>query len=227
MSKINVAESRKKLPQMLKLLGKNYSAAKTALNFANPVQMLVSTILSAQCTDVRVNKVTPALFKKYKTAKDYATAKPEELQTLIRSTGFYRNKAKNIMGACRVLVEKHGGKVPATMKEMLELPGVARKTANVVLHNAYGIIEGVVVDTHIRRLSRRLGLSDQMNPEKIERDLMKIVPKKDWANISYWLIDHGRAICKSQKPNCDGCFLSKLCPSAFTFDAKGRWIGIK
>ncbi len=226
-SNIDIAANRKKLPEMIRLLRKSYPSAKTALNFKTPIQMLVSTILSAQCTDVRVNKVTPALFKKYATADDFAGAKLPELQTLIRSTGFYRNKAKNIQGAAEVIVKKYKGEVPRTMDEMLELPGVARKTANVVLHNAYGIVAGVVVDTHVGRLARRLGLTDQKDAAKVEKDLMKIVPKKDWANISYWLIDHGRAVCKSQKPNCGACVLNNICPSASNFDAKGRWIGVK
>ena len=226
-SNIDIAANRKKLPEMIRLLRKSYPSAKTALNFKTPIQMLVSTILSAQCTDVRVNKVTPALFKKYATADDFAGAKLPELQTLIRSTGFYRNKAKNIQGAAEVIVKKYKGEVPRTMDEMLELPGVARKTANVVLHNAYGIVAGVVVDTHVGRLARRLGLTDQKDAAKVEKDLMKIVPKKDWANISYWLIDHGRAVCKSQKPNCGACVLNNICPSASNFDAKGRWSGVK
>jgi endonuclease-3 len=221
-----VQAARKNLPAILKLLKKSYPAARTALHFKTPLQMLISTILSAQCTDERVNKVTPALFAKYKTARDFASAKLPDLEALIRSTGFYHNKAKNIQGAAKVISGKFGGKVPNTMDEMLELPGVARKTANVVLHNAYGIVEGVVVDTHVRRLARRLGLSAETQPEKIERDLMKAVPRKDWANISYWLIDHGRAVCKSAKPKCGDCVLSGLCPSAFAFDAKGKWNGI-
>lgn len=223
----NVWLSRKKLPEMMRLLRKTYPAAKTALDFKTPIQMLVSTILSAQCTDVRVNKVTPALFRKYKTAEDFAKAKQPELQALIRSTGFYRNKAKNIQGAARVIEDRFDGKVPRSMDEMLLLPGVARKTANVVLHNAYGIVVGVVVDTHVGRLARRLGLTVQKDAAKVEKDLMAIVPKKDWANISYWLIDHGRAVCKSQKPNCGTCVLQKICPSAFSFNAKGRWTGVK
>lgn len=225
--KINVEQSRKKLPDMMRLLRKTYPASKTALDFKTPIQMLVSTILSAQCTDVRVNKVTPALFRKYRTAADFASAKQPELQTLIRSTGFYRNKAKNIQGAARIIVDKFNGEVPRSMDGMLELPGVARKTANVVLHNAYDIVAGVVVDTHVGRLARRLGLTGQQDAAKVEKDLMAIVPKKDWANISYWLIDHGRAVCKSQKPDCGACVLNKNCPSAFSFDAKGRWTGVK
>lgn len=224
---MNTESGKKRAAEITKLLSKNYPQAKTALNFKSPIQMLVSTILSAQCTDVRVNKVTPALFAKYKTAKDFADVKRPELEALIRSTGFYKNKAKNIQGAAKMIVEKFHGQVPRTMKEMLELPGVARKTANVVLHNAYGIIEGVVVDTHVGRLSRRLGLTKNTNAEKVEKDLMAILPRKDWADFSYMLIDHGRAICKSAKPNCKDCFLSKICPSAFDFDAKGRWIGTK
>lgn len=224
---INIEASRKMFPEMLKLLRKSYPAAHTALHFKTPIQMLVSTILSAQCTDVRVNKVTPALFAKYKTAADFAKSKQPELQALIRSTGFYRNKAKNIQGAAKVIIEKFDGKVPRTMPEILELPGVARKTANVVLHNAYGIVEGVVVDTHVGRLARRLGLTKETNAEKVEKDLMKIVPRKSWADISYFLIDHGRAVCKSVKPNCSACVLQKLCPSAGAFDAKGKWTGVK
>jgi len=227
MKSINIEAGRKRLPEMLKLLKKTYPQAKTALNFRTPIQMLVSTILSAQCTDVRVNMVTPKLFARYKTAKDFAEAKPTELQAMIRSTGFYKNKAKNIRGAAKMIVEKFHGKVPNTMNEILELPGVARKTANVVLHNAYGIVEGVVVDTHVGRLSRRFGLTKQKDAAKVEKDLMAIVPRKDWADFSYVLIDHGRAVCKSQKPNCGGCFLNKICPSAFAFDDKGRWIGTK
>lgn len=224
---INIEASRKKFPQMFKLLKKEYPGAKTALNFHTPLQMLVSTILSAQCTDVRVNKVTPALFAKYKTAEDFARAKMPELQALIRSTGFFRNKAKNIQGAAKVIVERFGGAVPRTMSEILELPGVARKTANVVLHNAYGIVAGVVVDTHVGRLARRLGLTRETNAEKVEKDLMKVVRRASWADISYLLIDHGRAVCKSVKPNCGGCVLQKICPSAGAFDARWKWVGVK
>lgn len=224
---INLESSRKKFPEMFKLLSGEYPGAKTALVFRTPLQMLVSTILSAQCTDVRVNKVTPALFAKYKTAEDFARAKMPELQALIRSTGFYRNKAKNIQGATKTIIEKFGGAVPRTMVEILELPGVARKTANVVLHNAYGIVEGVVVDTHVGRLARRLGLTRETNAEKVEKDLMRVVPRASWADISYLLIDHGRAVCKSVKPNCGGCVLQKICPSAGAFDARGKWVGGK
>jgi len=213
--------------KIISLLRKHYADAETALHYKTPHQMLVATILSAQCTDERVNKVTPALFAKYKTVQDFADAPLPELEKMVRSTGFFRNKAKNIKASAWVIVEKFGGKIPKKMEEMLQLPGVARKTANVVLHNAHGIVEGVVVDTHVGRLSRRLGMSKEKNPEKVEKDLMVLLPKKDWANISYWLIDHGRAVCKSQKPNCSECFLNHVCPSAGKFDSKGKWAGPK
>lgn len=217
----------KNLSKILSLLKKHYPDAKTALHYKTPHQMLVATILSAQCTDERVNKVTPALFARYKTPKDFAEADIAELEELVRSTGFYRNKAKNIKASAQIIVEKFGGKIPKTMDELLELPGVARKTANVVLQSAYGIKVGVVVDTHIGRLSRRLGFTREKNPEKVEQDLMQLIPKKDWADLAFWLIDHGRAVCKSQKPNCGECFLSQYCPSAGKFDAKGKWAGPK
>lgn len=223
--------NRKDLPgyaaKVVKILRKTYPDAKCALYFSNPLEILVATILSAQCTDVRVNMVTPGLFKKYRSCKDFAEAKPEELQKDIKSTGFYRNKAKSIQGACRMMLEKFEGKVPRTMTEILELPGVARKTANVVLHNAYGIVEGIVVDTHVRRLSRRLGFTQLNVPEKIEQELLKIIPRKDWGDLSYLLIDHGRALCKAQKPDCENCPVNKICPSAFDFDVKGKWVGLK
>lgn len=223
--------NRKDLPghaaKVVKILRKSYPDAKCALYFSNPLEILVATILSAQCTDVRVNMVTPGLFRKYRSCKDFAEAKPEELQKDIKSTGFYRNKAKSIQGACRMILEKFGGEVPHTMNEILELPGVARKTANVVLHNAYGIVEGIVVDTHVRRLSRRLGFTELNVPEKIEQELLKIIPRKDWGDLSYLLIDHGRALCKAQKPDCEKCPVNKICPSAFDFDAKGKWVGVK
>ncbi|MCC7197275.1 endonuclease III [Candidatus Peregrinibacteria bacterium] len=225
--KINRKDLSPHVVKVIKILRKAYPDAKCALYFSNPLEILVATILSAQCTDVRVNMVTPGLFRKYKSCADYAKAKPEDLQKDIKSTGFYRNKAKSIQGACRMILEKFGGEVPRTMKEILELPGVARKTANVVLHNAYGVVEGIVVDTHVRRLSRRLGFTVLNVPEKIEQDLLKIVPRKDWGDLSYLLIDHGRAVCKAQKPDCRACPVSQVCPSAFSFDAKGRWIGVK
>jgi len=213
--------------EILRLLSEHYAQAKTALDFRTPHQMLVATILSAQCTDERVNKVTPGLFARYKFVEDFAVADLLDLERLVRSTGFYRNKARNIKASAEMIVKDFGGEVPRKMEELLLLPGVARKTANVVLHNAYGTSVGVVVDTHIGRLSRRLGFSKEKSPEKVERDLMKLVPRNDWANIGYWLIDHGRAVCKSQKPNCGECFLNELCPSAFKFGKDGKWVGPK
>ncbi len=215
--KINLKKARKNLPILCKLLREHYPDAQCALMYSNPLELMVATILSAQCTDVMVNKVTPALFKKYRNAKDFADAKIEELQTAIRSTGFYRNKAKNIQNACKLLVEKFGGVVPQTMEELLMLPGVARKTANVVLFNAYGVQVGITVDTHVTRLSRRLGLTKEKQPEKIEKDLMTIVAPPDWGMFSHYLIAHGRKLCKAQRPLCEDCFLNKLCPSAFGF----------
>jgi endonuclease-3 len=178
----------------------------------------MATILSAQCTDKRVNIVTKTLFKKYRKAEEYANAGLDELEKDIRSTGFYRNKARNIKKCCQILVEKFNSQVPGTMEKMLELPGVARKTANIVLSNAFGIIEGIAVDTHVRRLTRRLGLSEHENPSKIEKDLMEIVPKTYWKRITDLLIFHGRRICLARKPKCDACVLNNLCPAAFTFN---------
>lgn len=217
----------KRVSKILSLLRKHYPDADIALTYKTPHQLLVATILSAQCTDERVNKVTPDLFKKYKSPKDFAEADISELEEMVRSTGFYRNKAKNIKASAEMIVEKFDGRVPKTMDELLELPGVARKTANVVLQSAYGVNVGVVVDTHVGRLSRRLGFTKQKNPEKVEQDLMELIPKKDWSNLAFWLIDHGRAICKSQKPLCDECFLNKVCPSAGKFNQKGTWVGPK
>lgn len=199
----------------IRLLKKAYPDAKTALHFKTPLEMLVATILSAQCTDERVNKVTARLFKKYRKCRDYLKVPEEELQQDIRPTGFYRNKAKNIRGACKILMDKFDEKMPRTMGEMLTLPGVARKTANVVLGNVYGIMEGVVVDTHVSRLAKRMGLSKEKTPEKIEKDLMTIVPKKDWLVFSNLLVSHGRKVCKARGPKCIECVLNKICPSAF------------
>jgi endonuclease-3 len=193
-------------------LKKAYPEAKCSLEHGEPLQLLVATILSAQCTDERVNKVTPGLFRKYRDARAFAGAPPGELEADIRSTGFFNNKAKSIRGACRMIVEKFGGKVPETMEELLELPGVARKTANVVLGNAFGKNVGVVVDTHVTRLSRRMGLTRQKTPEKIELALMKLVPQEDWALFSHLLICHGRATCDARKPECEGCCVEKWCP---------------
>ncbi len=204
--------------KVVELLEKEYPQAKIALHYLNPLQLLIATILSAQATDEQINKITPALFQRYKTAKDFADADVKELERYIRSSGFYHNKAKNIRNCCKMLVEKHNGKVPKTMAELVELPGVARKTANIVLQNAFGVIEGIAVDTHVRRLAQRLGLSEYEDPEKIEKDLMRLVTRDKWARITDLLIIHGRKICTAKKPNCQGCVLNRICPSAFTFD---------
>jgi endonuclease III len=210
-------EPKTRALKVVELLEKEYPNAKVALQYANPLELLIATILSAQCTDQRVNIVTKTLFKKYTKPEDYAKANLQELEEEVRSTGFYHNKAKNIQNCCRMLVDKYNSKVPKTMNELLELPGVARKTANIVLSNAYGIIEGIAVDTHVRRLSQRLGLTENEDPNKIETDLMQIVPKENWARITDLLIFHGRKICTAKKPRCDICVLNKICPSAFTF----------
>jgi endonuclease-3 len=197
---------------LLRSLKKYYPNPECALTHNSPLQLVVATILSAQCTDVRVNLVTPALFKKYKSVDDFANSSPVELEALIRSTGFYRNKAKSIRGMAKMLIEKHKGQVPDTMNELLELPGVARKTANVVLGTAFGRAEGVVVDTHVRRLSNRLGFTNKSQPEKIEQDLIKKIPQKDWIWFSHALINHGRSYCKARNPECFHCPLKKDCP---------------
>jgi endonuclease III len=191
-----------------------YPDARTELNWTDPLQLLVATMLSAQTTDVRVNEVTKTLFARYRTATDYAEADPAELEDAIRPTGFFRNKAKALQGMARVLVADHGGEVPRTMAELVALPGVGRKTANVVLGNAFGIDEGVVVDTHVRRLSNRLGLSTEHDPERIEGDLMAVVPRADWTVFSHLLILHGRRVCKARKPDCPNCTLNDVCPSS-------------
>ncbi len=211
------SEDSQYIKQMLEILENNYPHAHTALNHKNPLQLLVSTILSAQCTDERVNKVTEKLFKKYHTAQDYEKADPEELKDLIRSTGFYNNKAKNIMGMAKKLVSDFNGEVPGNMEDLISLPGVARKTANVVLGNVFDKAVGVVVDTHVKRLSFRLGLSDEDNPDRIEKALMEIIPRGKWIWISHALIDHGRKICNARKPDCEKCPLNDICPSAFRF----------
>src|SRR3989344_3890798 len=209
--------SKKNAHEIVKTLKKTYPKAKIVLNFSNHWELLVAVILSAQCTDKKVNEVTARLFKKYRTLKDYVSANSRELENMIRPTGFYRAKAKNILASAKIIKEKFGGKVPQTMEEMLTLRGVARKTANVVLGNAYGVVEGIAVDTHVRRLAQCLGLTRNDNPEKIEQDLMKIIPRKDWFKITYLLIDHGRAICTAKDPRCDLCPLKNVCPSAFKF----------
>jgi endonuclease-3 len=203
--------------RILELLEKEYAGAKLALDYKNPLELLVATILSAQCTDERVNIVTKQLFKKYTKAEDYANADLAQLEQDIRSTGFYRNKAKHLKNCCQLLVEKYHSQVPKTMAELLELPGVARKTANIVLTNAYGIVEGIAVDTHVRRLAQRLGLTENDDPAKIEADLMRLVPRDKWVRIADLLVFHGRRVCAAKKPQCSACVLNKICPSAFTF----------
>lgn len=192
-----------------------YPDAKCSLNFSTPLELLVATQLAAQCTDERVNRVTKDLFHKYRSVEDFATVSQEELEQDIKSTGFYRNKAKNIRAACQRMITEYGGEVPQTMKELLSLPGVARKTANVVMGNAFGIVEGFIVDTHNMRLSRRFGWTASEDPVKIEQTLMRIIPQKDWLDLSHCIIYHGRAICDARKPRCEQCTLATFCPSAF------------
>ena len=204
-----------RIAALLEAFQRVYPRAHCELVFANPLQLLVATVLSAQCTDKRVNLVTETLFKRYRTAADFAQVSQEELEEIIRSTGFFRNKAKNIRALAAALVERHRGEVPADMTALTALPGVGRKTANVVLGNAFGLNEGVVVDTHVARLSARLGLTTATDPEKIEIDLMALVPREDWTNFSHWLIWHGRRRCTARNPDCAGCEVQTLCPSAF------------
>ncbi len=211
-------DDKARMAKVIELLGKQYPNAKTALEYENPLQLLVATILSAQCTDKKVNEVTKTLFVKYKTVEDFANADLRKLEKEIRPTGFYHNKANNIKNCCRVLIEKFGSVVPRTMEEMLELPGVARKTANIVLSKAYSVIVGIAVDTHVFRLAQRLGFTKSKVQEKIEKDLMAVVPQQEWARITDLLISHGRNICAAKKPNCSACVINQLCPSAFTFD---------
>jgi endonuclease-3 len=208
-------EQKKRVRRIIATLKKEYADARCSLNYTSPLELLVATILSAQCTDERVNLVTADLFRKYRTWEDYASAPVAELERDIHSTGFFRNKAKAIQGACRMIGERYGGRVPDSMDELLELPGVARKTANVVLGNAFGIASGVVVDTHVARLSERLDLSAEKQPERIERDLAVLVPRSDWIIFPHLLIAHGRKVCKARTPLCGECALVKLCPSAF------------
>lgn len=197
--------------EIVNLLKKEYPQNKIALESKNPIELLVATILSAQCTDERVNKVTPGLFKKYSTAGDFANAKPHVFEQEIKSTGFYKNKTKSIIACCKELVNKYDGKVPDNIEKLTKLPGVGRKTANVILGNAYGI-PGIVVDTHVKRVSYRLGLTKNTDPEKIELDLMKVIPKGEWIHFSNALILHGRRICIARKPECDRCMLARFCP---------------
>ena len=203
------------ISEVVARLEREYPDARTELAWKNPLELLVATILSAQTTDVRVNQVTRELFEKYRAAEDYAAVDAAQLEKDIRPTGFYRNKARALQGMARALLERHGGEVPRTMAELVALPGVGRKTANVVLGNAFGVDEGVVVDTHVRRVSNRLGLTEERDPEKIEQDLMRVVPEKERTIFSHLLIVHGRRVCKARKPDCPGCVLNDVCPSAF------------
>ena len=209
-----LAAKKQRSLEILLRLKQLYPDATCTLTHDGPVQLLVATMLSAQCTDERVNKVTPELFRRFPDAAALAGAELPELETLVRSTGFYRNKAKNIRATCQMLMERFEGTVPKHMEQLLELPGVARKTANVVLANAYGINQGVTVDTHVKRLSQRLGLTKHTDPVRIERDLMRLLPQPDWENWSIRLIYHGRAVCNARRPACDRCALADLCPSA-------------
>jgi endonuclease-3 len=211
--KQKASDASSRIGKILGQLKKDYPDSSIALTYANPLELLIATILSAQCTDVRVNMVTPALFKKYKSARDFASANQSELEQEIRSTGFFRNKARSIITCCQSLVEKHNGQVPKTMEELTELGGVGRKTANCVLGEAYGINSGVIVDTHVRRVAQRLELTTEDDPEKIESDLMNLVPQKDWYKFSSRVILFGRNTCDARKPDCADCSLFALCPS--------------
>jgi len=206
-------EAKEKAPEIIKRLRKEYPELKTALQFGNPFELLVATILSAQTTDVLVNKITENLFKKYRAIKDYADAPPGTFQKDISSVNFYKTKAKNIQNTAKMLMEQFHAIVPKTMEELIRLPGVARKTANIILFNAYGINEGIAVDTHVKRLANRLGLTRNEDPVKIEQDLIKIIPRDQWGNITHLFIFHGRKICQARKPNHRECILYDICPS--------------
>jgi endonuclease-3 len=214
--------ARERVEQLVKALPKVYPDAHCELDFRNPLELLVATILSAQCTDTRVNAVTPALFAKYRSAADYAKAPPATMEKMIRSTGFFRSKTKSVRGAAAAIVAEHGGRVPDTMEKLHGLPGVGRKTANVVLGNAFGKDEGIVVDTHVIRLSHRFRITRQTDAEKIEQDLMKLVPRKHWTNWSHWLIWHGRRRCFARRPDCHHCEIFRLCPSGPKFIRSGE-----
>lgn len=216
-----IADKKKRTTEIIKRLKKAYPDAHCALRHSNAFELLIATILSAQCTDERVNIVTAELFRKYRGPADYLNIERSELEKDIHSTGFFRNKAKSIQGACQILIDDFGGKVPQTMDDILTLPGVARKTANVVLGNAFGIASGVVVDTHVARLSQRLGLTTNENAEKIEKDLIELVPKRHWIMFPHLLITHGRQICIARKPNCKECVLADICPSYKPFVSSG------
>lgn len=204
--------AEKRIHEIIRILKKSYPHSRTALHFENPLQILIATILSAQCTDKKVNEITPSLFNKYKSAADFAQADLKELEEEIRPTGFFRNKTKSIIEASKKIVSDYGGKVPDNMDELLTLPGVARKTANIVLSSGFKKAEGIAVDTHVKRLAGRLGLSSETNPDKIEQDLMRIVPKSEWLGFNYILVNHGRAVCQAKKPDCENCMVNQLCP---------------
>lgn len=208
--------------EVLDRLEREYPDARIELNFSNPLELAVATILSAQCTDKRVNEVTPCLFRKYRTARDYAEADPEELREIIRPTGFYNNKTKSIQAMARALVQRHGGKVPRTMEELTKLGGMGRKTANVILGNAFGV-PGMVVDTHVRRVSLRLGFTREEDPVRIELDLQKLIPEEEWTLASHLFIFHGRRCCTARKPACPRCPVEELCPSSRVRNVKPKW----
>lgn len=213
----DIPDNRNNFGRIWALLKEEYPDAKPSLNYSNPLELLVATVLSAQSTDVQINKVTENLFKKYRTAWDYATADPRELEADIYSTGFYKSKAKNIKAAAQLIIENYGGEVPRTMEELVTLPGVGRKTANIVLARAFGVIEGIAVDTHVKRVSGRLGLTRHSDPVKIEQDLISLARKEDLDSISMTLIYHGRKVCQARKPRCQVCILKELCPSSIIF----------
>jgi endonuclease-3 len=216
-----IKDKKKRTSEIIRRLKKAYPDAHCALNHSNAFELLIATILSAQCTDERVNIVTADLFRKYRQPADYLKVSQTELEKDIHSTGFFRNKSKSIQGACRLLIDNFGSEIPQTMEEILTLPGVARKTGNVVLGNAFGIASGIVVDTHVGRLSQRLGLTTNESAEKIENDLIELVPKRNWIMFSHWLITHGRQICIARKPRCRECILADICPSYEPFTASG------
>lgn len=222
MPRESLAAKSARLGEIIKALRRTYPDARCELTHSNPLELLVATILSAQCTDRQVNVVTADLFRKYRRAADYAGAPPGELEHDLRRIGLFRSKARNLRAACRKLVERHGGEVPRTMAELTALDGVGRKTANVVLGNAFGLAEGIVVDTHVARLARRLGLTRESTPEKIEAELMKLAPRGQWTLLSHWLIFHGRRRCFARNPDCAGCELKSPCPTAGTHGARGR-----
>jgi endonuclease III len=208
------APIQRRAPDVIRHLEAAYPDAKVALHFTTPLECLVATILSAQCTDEKVNEVTRTLFRKYRSAEDYIKVPEDELRADIRPTGFFNQKAASIRAACQRIVEVYGGEVPGTMEELVTLRGVARKTANIVLGNAFGVVEGVAVDTHVKRLANRIGFSAESDPDKVERDLMRLIPKEKWFGFTYVLIDHGRAICHAKKPRCTECPIEPLCPSS-------------